>query len=64
MATWSKDTILLAASQVKTGASPDPVETTAINQQWLYKFGEGWINIGPIGTTKFYFNISLLDGDR
>ena len=64
MATWSKDTILLAASQVKTGEAPDPVETSAISQQWLYKFGEGWINIGPIGTKKFCYNISPLDGNR
>ena len=47
MATWNKNTILLAASEVQEGDSP--TLSSPLTEQWLYKFGEGWTSLGPIG---------------
>ena len=49
MATWDKNTILLAASEVKEGDSP---LSNPLTEQWLYKFGEGWTSLGPIGNSE------------
>ena len=57
MATWDQNTILLAASQVFEG---DPATKTVLMEQWLYKFGEGWTSLGPIGNSDFLFKISPL----
>ena len=60
MATWDKNTILLAASEVKEGDSP---LSNPLTEQWLYKFGEGWTSLGPIGNSELYFKISKVEGD-
>ena len=52
MATWDKNTILLAASEVKEGDSP---LSNPLTEQWLYKFGEGWTSLGPIGNSDSQF---------
>ena len=56
MATWDKNTILLAASEVQVGESP--TLSSPLTEQWLYKFGEGWTSLGPIGNSELLFKIS------
>ena len=63
MATWDENTLFLAASSVKTGEAPNIVQSL-LAEQWIYKPGEGWTDMGPIDPpmiSEQLYDVYMLD---